>query len=432
MRQLILVFNNGIFHLFLLFIIVVVVYCPIFDNDFVYMWDDGWQLFTRTTESGFEWNNIVNIFIHTFRNQYFPLNQFFYMLVYSFGGDYNAFSFHCFSLLFHFLNSLLVYFLFIKLLNLSGKVAVNRVRIVSFITAFAFIIHPVNVESVAWVSASKVLIYTFFYLSSIYIYILYKEKNKMKYLIISLLLFVLSFGAKEQAAILPLCLYIIDCVLGKYSEIRTFWNEKLCYWILAVFMGVFTLYISRLSSLVEQQYSIVERIVYASYSYMEYIFKWIFPINLLYLYPFPSLPNEPMPFWVTLYPLFLLIIVISLKETIYKYWFLKFGVLFFTINLLLVLHFIPLPRMAVVADRYLYMPSIGLSFILSYTLVYVFLSNNRLKYYFCSICFIYFVYCMCYTHKQIQVWYNSNTLKEKVQRLLEERIENQEGMIYFD
>ena len=96
------------------------------------------------------------------------------------------------------------------------------------------------------------------------------------------------------------------------------------------------------------------------------------------------------------------------------------------------LHFIPLPRMAVIADRYLYMPSIGLSFILSYTLVYVFLSNNRLKYYFCSICFIYFVYCMCYTHKQIQVWYNSNTLKEKVQRLLEERIENQEEMIYFD
>lgn len=429
MRQLLQILNNVKIDIILLFVIVVLVYYPIFYNDFVFMWDDGWQLFTRTTESGFEWNNIVNIFMYTFRNQYFPVNQFFYLLVYTLGGGYNPLSFHCFSLFIHFSNSVLVYFLIIKLLQITKKVAVNKIRLISFVTAVLFIIHPANVESVAWVSASKVLIYSFFYLLSIYMYINYKEKNKKKYLIFSLFLFLLSFGAKEQAVILPLCLYVIDWFLGKLPNKRSIWNEKIFYWILAICMGVFTVYISRLNNSIEQEYPIVERIIYASYSYMEYVFKWIFPVNLLYLYPFPSLPNEPIPFWITLYPLFLLIIVVSLKDIISNYWFLKFGVLFFTVNLLLVLHFIPLPRLAIVADRYLYIPSIGLSFILSYVLVSLFFIKNRFRIYFIAVIFIYLGYCVCYTHKQIQVWRNSETLKEKVHNLLQERNDNTEIVI---
>lgn len=429
MRQLFQILNNVKIDIILLFVIVVLVYYPIFYNDFVFMWDDGWQLFTRTTESGFEWNNIVNIFMYTFRNQYFPVNQFFYLLVYTLGDGYNPLSFHCFSLFIHFSNSVLVYFLIIKLLQITKKVAVNKIRLISFVTAVLFIIHPANVESVAWVSASKVLIYSFFYLLSIYMYINYKEKNKKKYLIFSLFSFVLSFGAKEQAIILPLCLYVIDWFLGKFPNKRSIWDEKIFYWILAICMGVFTVYISRLSNSIEQHYPIVERIIYASYSYMEYVFKWIFPVNLLYLYPFPSLPNEPIPFWITLYPLFLLIIVISLKDIISKYWFLKFGILFFTVNLLLVLHFIPLPRLAIVADRYLYIPSIGLSFILSYVLVSLFFIKNRFRIYFIAVIFIYLGYCVCYTHKQIQVWRNSETLKDKVHNLLQKRNDNTEIVI---
>lgn len=429
MHKVLLGLNNVKIYIVLLFVIVVLIYCPVFCNDFVYMWDDGWQLFTKTTESGFEWNNIVNIFRYTFRNQYFPINQFYYLVVYNLVGGYNASLFHCFSLLIHFVNSLLVYFLFVKLLFISKKVSNRRIRIISFVTAVLFVIHPVNVESVAWVSASKVLLYSFFYLYSLYMYIVYKEKKNVKYLVYSLFLFLLSFGSKEQAVILPLCLYIIDWLVGDFPNKRYVWNEKILYWILAICMGIFTMYISRSSNSIEHEYPLVERIIYASYSYMEYVFKWIFPVNLLYLYPFPSLPNEPIPFWITLYPLFLLIIVVSLKDIISNYWFLKFGVLFFTVNLLLVLHFIPLPRLAIVADRYLYIPSIGLSFILSYVLVSLFFIKNRFRIYFIAVIFIYLGYCVCYTHKQIQVWRNSETLKEKVHNLLQERNDNTEIVI---
>lgn len=165
-------------YIFVLIIIVLLVYFPTFFNDFIYMWDDQWQVLTKTTENGFNWGNIVQIFSQSFYSQYFPVNQFFYMLVYVLSGGYNAFAFHLFCLFVHALNTILVYYLIKKCLLLSERVDGSKVKIMPFLTALLFAVHPLNVESVAWISASKVLIYSFFFLLALYAYVIYYKKNR--------------------------------------------------------------------------------------------------------------------------------------------------------------------------------------------------------------------------------------------------------------
>lgn len=154
--------QTDLFLIALLVLGVVLAYYPVLGNDFIYQWDDQWQVMTQTTENGFNLDNIWSMFSNPFYNQYFPVNQFFYMLVYTFSGGYDAFGFHLFCVLLHLSNVLLVYFLFKYMLRLSGRLQTEWILMISFITSLLFAIHPLNVESVAWISASKVLVYTFF------------------------------------------------------------------------------------------------------------------------------------------------------------------------------------------------------------------------------------------------------------------------------
>jgi len=104
---------------------------------------------------------------------------------------YQPFWFHLASLLLHIANALLVYACIRRLLNLSQKIAVEHKRTIAFFTALIFTIHPFNVESVAWMSASKVLVYSFFYLLAIYLFFNYLKQSKLKYHILTLFIFVM-------------------------------------------------------------------------------------------------------------------------------------------------------------------------------------------------------------------------------------------------
>lgn len=72
---------NNIFYLFILLLILVLIYYPILDNEFIYLWDDSWMITNKYTENGFSLDNIISILVHFYHGQYAPLNEFF---IYSF------------------------------------------------------------------------------------------------------------------------------------------------------------------------------------------------------------------------------------------------------------------------------------------------------------------------------------------------------------
>jgi len=128
--------NSRWFYPILLIGSVLAVYFPILGNDFLYYWDDQWV----------------------------GMNT---------GFGYKPFWFHLASMLLHAANALLVYICIFRLLELSRRIVVEPRKLVAFFTALIFAVHPFNVESVAWMSASKVLVYSFFYLLATYTFLNY-------------------------------------------------------------------------------------------------------------------------------------------------------------------------------------------------------------------------------------------------------------------
>ena len=258
-------------------------------------------------------------------------------------------------------------FLIRRLLEMSGQSGSRRSLRVAVLTTFLFAIHPVNVESVAWLSAVKVLMYVFFYLSAL-LYLRYVRSQKLGCYIAALCCFVCSGLSKEQAFVLPLSLLLIDWFIGCNLKSSDLWIEKLPFFILSVGFALLTLDLQGPRSEVVS-YTAVQRLFLGCYSLFEYITKSLFPINLNYLYPFPLLPESseiPTRFYV--YPM----LVAGILGVLYSYRknrLLMFGSLFFVIHLLLSLHIVAMPRLGIVADRYLYLSLSGILLLVSYQII---------------------------------------------------------------
>ena len=149
-------YSNRVLSVVAIVVACIVCYASISGHEFITAWDDGWQVINKYTES-FSWYNLKLILTDYYFGQYSPVNQFFYTLIYYFFG-YNSTVFHLFCLLLHILNSLLVYFIVRRLLqmNIYRGLTVNKIDYISFAVALLFAIHPLQVEVVAWISASKI------------------------------------------------------------------------------------------------------------------------------------------------------------------------------------------------------------------------------------------------------------------------------------
>lgn len=210
----------------LLIIIGLLVYYPVYFLQFQASWDDQWVVINHYTENGWNATNIWAILTEYYNGQYAPLNQLYYTALYSIFG-YHSNIFHTAGLIIHLLNSLLVYCFIDKLLYVWRRTDQSANRKIAFFTALLFVLHPITVESVAWLSASKVLIYALFYLLSLIAYLNYLLNNKPLYLLISGVCFVLSFASKEQAVTLPVCLLLLDYIAARKFNNKVIWLEKL-------------------------------------------------------------------------------------------------------------------------------------------------------------------------------------------------------------
>ena len=362
-----------------------------FNNGFT-NWDDDNYVLNNALLRGPEW---AGIFTKPVVSNYHPLTIISLAFNYAVSGT-DAWSYLFLNLLFHVINTILV-FVFIYRISEEKTMA-------AFFTALIFGIHPMHVESVAWISERKDVLYTFFFLLSLLQYCKYLQTGKQKQLWICFLFFALSLLSKPAAIVLPMVLFLLD-----YWMQRTFTKklviEKIPFFLAAVLFTVITLNIQSVTAITSLNvYPLWMRFFFACYGVMTYFFHFFIPYPLSAFYPFP--PPDNLGWQVYASPLFVLVLLFLLWRY-RKNKLLVFGFMFYAVNLILVLQFVSVGY-AIVSDRYTYVPYIGIAFLFSM------LVNNYLKSpaktavtIACVAVISIFAFL---TFQRVQVWKNSDSL----------------------
>ena len=267
----------------------------------------------------------------------------------SFAVDYSLWElwapgYHAENLLLHIANALLVFYLILKLTESVPVAAVAGIL---------FGIHPLHVESVAWVTERKDVLSTLFFLLSLLLYVSYVKSGKYPSLILSVAVFLLALMSKPMAVTLAFIIILIDHLLGRRLGRRTV-LEKVPYFIAALAVGLATILLQRAP---DGGGSFFEGILLGSRNFFFYIYKIILPVRLSVFYPLPENITISNPVYaVSLLGFAAAVVLILLSARISKRVF--FALMFFLITLLPVLQFIRIGKQNV-ADRFMYLPSIG-------------------------------------------------------------------------
>lgn len=393
-------------------LIAIAVYASIVGHDFLYEWDDHWVVINKYTEAGLSMSNLRAIFTEFYNGQYAPFNELSYVLIYTLFG-YSAMAFHIVSILWHVTNTVLLFLFLNRLLKMiPDNPLLGQSANIAWVCALLWAAHPVNVEPVAWVSASKILVYAFYYLAALLLYLYYIERPGLGKYFGLLALFVASFLGKEQAVVLPIAFLSVDYVTKRDEKIGYLLLEKTPFLILTLFFGIVTI-VSQQDGGNMPIYSLWQRLIFCAYTLYEYMVKTILPLNLMYLYPFPISPKGSMPIMMYIYPLLVMaatyLIYVYRKERI-----LVFGALFFVVHLLVAVHLISISRNAIVADRYNYLAMVGPLLVIAYYLCLW--AQKRRKWARLTVG-LYFAYLCTYTIIYQQNWDNSEHVKRHVKEI---------------
>ena len=420
----------------LLSLACIAVYSMVVTFDFQLRWDDQWMIMNHYTERGFTWHNIRAIFTEFYYAQYSPINQLIYTAIFSVFG-FNPAVYHLYPLLLHIMNTCLM-MLFIQRL-FCGRTDAVTLRQVAFFTALLFAIHPLQVESVAWISASKIPLYTLFGLLMMLSYMRYVRTGKTRFYLLAFLMLVFSFGSKEQSVMLPLLLPLIDWVLrrtplacgedmaseGEGITKRSWWYllaEKMPFLLFSLVAGLITYFNQSAAVIAEWAgYPFGQRMVFGAYSLVEYIGTLVAPVNLLYFYPFPMAPGYPFPLHFLIYPIVVIVAAGFLFKTLKReHWPIIFGLLWFLINMALVLHVVAMSRLTIMADRYMYLSSVGLFFIATwYGVPFIKKTLAGGKKWALAVAVCYMLYLGIFAHIRTYAWRDSDTLRRELIELIE-------------
>ena len=406
--------------IFLLTILVLVTFWESFDNNFV-DWDDYTYVVDNNLVRNPEETTLKEVFTKTVSLNYHPLT------ILTLRWNNNKCSncpegispapFIRWNVIIHILNTLLV---FILIYFLSKKKV-----FVAFIVAALFGVHPMHVESVAWISERKDVLYTFFFLSGLITYIKYlnvTDNNKKKYiwLAATFALFVISCLSKAMAVVFPLVLLLIkfwqyqptgnNQVKESIKETISLKNiiPLIPFFVTSLIFGIVAISINKLNT-----FTILHRIQFATYGFLMYIVKFFFPGNQLAIYPYPSqveYDTATIGLLLKLAPFAFILLSVLVAYSLRKTKLFVFGMGFFLVTIIMVLQLISV-GVAIMADRYTYLPYIGLAFIPAMLIG----DKGMLKRIPIFVFTCVFIIAMIFlARRQTSVWRNSETLWSKV------------------
>ena len=396
-------------------------------NDFITNYDDKPYIIDSPYLNNLSFASLKSIFSNYYVANYHPLTTLTWAIENKFAG-LNPATFHFDNLILHLINVLLVFQLLIVLTKRNEAAIVGTLL-------FAF--HPMHVESVAWISERKDVLYACFYLISVLFYIKYISKSKNKLSIIhyplSIVFFVLSAFSKSAAITLPFVLILLDFYYSRFNLNQqlvkqknkfSIFNfqfsiilEKLPFFIISFIFGYVAMVSQNSVGAVNLlfDFNFIDKVFFLFYSVSYYIVSFIIPCKFALIHYYPVKVNGLLPLKYYLSPLLIVgLIILILKSGKFKL-DLIFGFLFFASGLILIVQFIPLGP-AIVSERYSYIPYFGFSFIIGQ--LYVRIIDNKalikhqrsLRLLMFSIIGLLCVFFVVSTYNLNQVWKNNLTL----------------------
>jgi protein O-mannosyl-transferase len=358
---------------------------PVVHNEFI-KFDDGFYVtLNPRVSSGLSWSNAGWAFRTGYQSNWHPLTWLSHM------SDVQLFGLrpgwhHSVSLLFHSANAVL---LFLLLQGMTGALWRS-----AFVAAF-FALHPLHVESVAWIAERKDVLSTFFFLLTLWAYVRYvcerreqsgegREGNAPRSTLhapisclpssvfypLSLFFFALGLMSKPMLVTLPFVLLLLDWwPLQRFRpaaiapQLRNLVREKAPFFILALASSVVTFLVQDRGRAIKAALPFEPRLANAVASYLKYLGKTFWPVDLAVFYPYPDLRlplSGQWPMWQILAAALLLIAIScwTLRRLTQQPW-LGVGWFWYLGTLVPVIGFVQVGNQAM-ADRYTYIPLIGI------------------------------------------------------------------------
>jgi len=327
--------------------ITAIAFFPMLSNGFT-NWDDQFYITDNPFLRGPDW---AAIFSKPLMANYHPLTVATLALNYQL-SELEPFSYHLVNWLVHIINTGLVFYFAYKLSDHKPWVGL--------ITALLFGIHPMHVESVAWASERKDVLFTLFFMLSLIVYDKYIRQQSWKLYAITITMFFLSLVSKPAAVSLPLVLLLMDWYRGRKLSEGKVWFEKIPFFILSLVFGLMTIRFQEASKAFAEAsyYPFWQKIVFSFYGFGEYIKRIVWPFPLSAIHPFPASATIPSSYFIMI---LIGLVVLALTWYFRQKKYIVLGVGFFAVNIVLVLQLLTFGH-AIIAERYTYVPYIGLFF----------------------------------------------------------------------
>ena len=362
----------------IVYIVLIVVTFAVFwqvnQYNFINFDDPGYVTENSHIQSGFTLDGFRWAFSTKDSGLWNPLVWLSLMFDYQLHG-LNAGGYHLTNLILHVMSALLLFWLFNRMTGAIWKSA--------FVAAI-FALHPLHVESVAWIAERKDVLSAFFWMLTLCLYVYYTEKPVIRRYLLVLLCFTCALMSKPMVITLPIVMILLDywpldrlqsdkkkLSETKIAGIIPLWQlkEKIPFFILSAVMVIITLYNPNTHDMSDtrdlQHYSLISRLANAPVAFVTYLEKTFWPHNMAVFYPF----SDQIPLWQVL-GASLLILVISVAVIIMmkRLPYLFTGWMWYAITIAPVIGIIQISITApyAMADRYHYLPSIGLAVMMAW------------------------------------------------------------------
>jgi len=341
------IFRSQYFLAAILILVTLLVYLPAFNAGFV--WDDD----TFLTENPLihASDGLYRLWFTAEPPDYFPLTSSMLWLEWRLWGD-NPAGYHIVSILLHAISAVLLWRL-LAALKIPG----------AWLAGLLFAVHPVNVESVAWITERKNTLPMVFYLLSLRAYLRFDQRACRRSYAIALVAFLLGLLSKTSIVMLPFVLLGYACwQRGKLT--RQDFLRSLPFFALSLVFGLVTVWYQTQVAIgpdIVRTDGLASRLAVAGYAVWFYLYKAIVPLNLCFVYPRWSVDPHAFTSWLPL----LALVGVFIGLCVYRRpWTraLRFALAYSVVTLLPVLGFIDIffMKYSLVADHWQYFSIIGI------------------------------------------------------------------------
>jgi tetratricopeptide (TPR) repeat protein len=411
-----------------------VAYEPIRHNGFVNYDDDKYITSNPKVSGGITRDSLIWAFTKSHYYMWHPLTTLTNMLDCQFFG-LNPLGHHFISLLFHVANAILF---FLILTNLTGSTSSPQAGSIwpSAFVAAVFALHPLQVESVAWASERKTVVSGFFCFLTIAVYAWYTKRPATGRYILLFGVYALCIMTKPVVVTLPLVLLLLDywplgrVKWGRHTEstpkekgrqevpVGRLIVEKIPLLALSIVLAVMTIVTQQSGGAVAtlEALPLDYRIANIFLSYIKYICKIIWPSRLAVFYPYlgANFKMDEVAFCTLLFVLITAISIYIGRRRKYA----AVGWLWFVGTLVPVIGLVQSGSQAM-ADRYMYMPMVGLLIIIGWAVKELIAYQPRWRYIPAVTSVVVLLSLVILTRMQVRHWQNSLTLFEHALKVTE-------------